>query len=187
MKASDKLLDAALRLFAERGLHATPTAAISEAAGVSTGLLFHHFKGKEALILALYVREKCRMYEAVAAGQAEGLSLRERVKRLFVACVHWMVKYPDSLRFILQVYPTDYRERGEADPALQAHARLSGELFAAGRAVGIFRDLPERLLEEMGFYQMVAIVDFATRHPEFSLTDALEGELFEAFWRIMTK
>lgn len=47
------ILDAAERLFAERGFDATPTASIAEAAGVPKGLLFYYFPGKTDLLRAL--------------------------------------------------------------------------------------------------------------------------------------
>ena len=47
------ILDAAERLFAERGFDATPTSAIAEAAGVPKGLLFYYFATKSQLLRAL--------------------------------------------------------------------------------------------------------------------------------------
>jgi AcrR family transcriptional regulator len=47
------ILDAAERLFAERGYDATPTAAIARAAGVPKGLLFYYFPTKADLLRAL--------------------------------------------------------------------------------------------------------------------------------------
>ena len=39
----------ALRLFGERGYASTPVSAIAAAAGVSQGLLYHYFPGKDRL------------------------------------------------------------------------------------------------------------------------------------------
>ncbi|MDL9980986.1 TetR/AcrR family transcriptional regulator [Microbacterium sp. ASV49] len=47
------ILDAAERLFAERGFDATPTAAIAGSAGVPKGLLFYYFPSKTDLLRAL--------------------------------------------------------------------------------------------------------------------------------------
>jgi len=47
------ILDAAERLFAERGFDATPTVAIAELAGVPKGLLFYYFPSKTDLLRAL--------------------------------------------------------------------------------------------------------------------------------------
>ncbi|MEV4689247.1 TetR/AcrR family transcriptional regulator [Microbacterium sp. LWH3-1.2] len=47
------ILDAAERLFAERGFDATPTTAIADVAGVPKGLLFYYFPTKTDLLRAL--------------------------------------------------------------------------------------------------------------------------------------
>jgi AcrR family transcriptional regulator len=49
----EQLLDAALELFAERGVDGTSVKALAQAAGVTPGLLYHYFESKEALVVAL--------------------------------------------------------------------------------------------------------------------------------------
>jgi AcrR family transcriptional regulator len=48
------LVSAARTLFAERGFAGTGTQEIVEAAGVTRGALYHHFRDKEALFLAVF-------------------------------------------------------------------------------------------------------------------------------------
>ena len=56
LTARARIRDAAVRLFAERGSDGTTVRDIAQAAGVSPGLLRHHFGSKEAL------REACDLY-----------------------------------------------------------------------------------------------------------------------------
>lgn len=51
-----ELLDVALRLFAERGFDATTIADISTAAGTAHGLVYHYFRSKDELLLAVLDR-----------------------------------------------------------------------------------------------------------------------------------
>ena len=51
--ARARILDAAERLFAERGFDATPTSSIAELAAVPKGLLFYYFPSKPDLLRAL--------------------------------------------------------------------------------------------------------------------------------------
>jgi len=44
------ILDAALRICAERGIGGAPTSAISKAAGIAEGSLFTYFKTKDELL-----------------------------------------------------------------------------------------------------------------------------------------
>ncbi|HKE10154.1 MAG TPA: TetR/AcrR family transcriptional regulator [Myxococcota bacterium] len=57
-----RIMGAARRLFAERGFTATSTAAVAGRAGVSEGIVFHHFGSKAGLL------------EAVAADYGRGLA-----------------------------------------------------------------------------------------------------------------
>ncbi|MGB0177166.1 MAG: TetR/AcrR family transcriptional regulator, partial [Owenweeksia sp.] len=49
----EKILDAALKLFAEKGFSAVSTNKVARAAGVSEGLIFRHFTNKEGLLAAI--------------------------------------------------------------------------------------------------------------------------------------
>jgi AcrR family transcriptional regulator len=67
-KSEDKrnaILDAATRLFAERGLTAAPTSEISKQAGVAEGTLLTYFKTKDDLVNALYRKVKLELADAI--------------------------------------------------------------------------------------------------------------------------
>lgn len=49
----EKILEAALQLFAKEGYHATSTSKVAKQAGVSEGLIFRHFINKEGLLQAI--------------------------------------------------------------------------------------------------------------------------------------
>ncbi len=51
--AKEKILDACLALFARHGYANTSTAMLAGAAGISKALLFHHFRSKKELYLAI--------------------------------------------------------------------------------------------------------------------------------------
>jgi AcrR family transcriptional regulator len=70
-KSEDKrnaILDAATRVFAERGLTAAPTSEISKQAGVAEGTLFTYFKTKDDLMNALYREIKLELADAMMSG-----------------------------------------------------------------------------------------------------------------------
>lgn len=62
----EKLLDAALKLFAEKGFHATTTEAIAKSAGLSKGLLYNYFDSKEALLEGVVMRAMDEGHEILA-------------------------------------------------------------------------------------------------------------------------
>ena len=55
-KTVDHILDTALKLFNEQGTSAVSTNHIAEAAGISPGNLYYHFRNKEAIIHDLFER-----------------------------------------------------------------------------------------------------------------------------------
>jgi AcrR family transcriptional regulator len=50
----ERIVEAALDLFAAKGFDRTSTKEIARAAGVAEGLIFHHFDSKESLLAALF-------------------------------------------------------------------------------------------------------------------------------------
>ena len=66
-----KLLQAALELFAARGYNATPVDAIAEAAGVSDGLLYYHFRNKPAVLHAIFEQSLADVQATFAAADRE--------------------------------------------------------------------------------------------------------------------
>ncbi len=79
-----KILEHALRLFAERGYDRTSVRMIAEAAGIAQGLLYNYFESKEHLLREIFAQSirdvQDSFAEAEAAGRAE-----ERIERLIRA------------------------------------------------------------------------------------------------------
>jgi AcrR family transcriptional regulator len=66
------LLDAAVRLFAARGIDRTSLAEIGEEAGYSRGLVNHHFGSKAALVERLAERSQRHFAASLGAGSSGG-------------------------------------------------------------------------------------------------------------------
>ncbi len=60
------ILDAAVRVFARQGYHATRVADIADEAGVAYGLVYHYFRSKEAVMTELFTE---RWSLLLAAGE----------------------------------------------------------------------------------------------------------------------
>jgi len=70
--ARGRILDAAERLFAERGFDHTSTALIAAEARVPQGLIFYHFKTKMELLLAVIREDQATLLEGLLPAQAPG-------------------------------------------------------------------------------------------------------------------
>ncbi|HYP55128.1 MAG TPA: helix-turn-helix domain-containing protein, partial [Solirubrobacterales bacterium] len=62
------LIEAARRLFAERGYASVGTEEIVRSAGVTRGALYHHFSDKRDLFEAVYSQLEAELTERIAAG-----------------------------------------------------------------------------------------------------------------------
>ena len=70
LRTRARILEAALRLFAELGYHAASNAVIAEAAGITRGAMLYHFAGREELVEAAIAHidlERARLFELAAA------------------------------------------------------------------------------------------------------------------------
>src|ERR1700679_353736 len=97
------ILDAATRLFAERGLTAAPTSEISKLAGVAEGTLFTYFKTKDDLINALYREIKLELADAMMSDFPRRAGIRERLQHVWNRYLAWGIKNPSQHKVLQQM------------------------------------------------------------------------------------
>lgn len=91
----ERIVDAALRLFAERGYEAATMRDIAAAADCSLGLAYRYFSGKEALVVELYGRLAEQLADDVEA-QPRG-PLADRFRQAMRALLAQMAPYRATL------------------------------------------------------------------------------------------
>ncbi len=77
-----RILREARRLFTSQGYAAVPMQQIADAASVNKATLYHHFRDKEDLFVAVMAEEFARTTAEVAAAIAAGGTLREQLRRV---------------------------------------------------------------------------------------------------------
>jgi TetR/AcrR family transcriptional regulator, repressor of fatR-cypB operon len=96
----EALLDAALELFAERGFYGTAVPLVAERAKVGAGTVYRYFANKEALVNALFQREKTALGEVLQEALAGTRPVREHFRRLWGALWSFAEQRPQALRFL---------------------------------------------------------------------------------------
>jgi AcrR family transcriptional regulator len=77
-----RTLRAALELFAEHGVSATSYQMIADTVGVTKGAIYHQFKTKDELVVAVAELELSRLEDALAA--AESLDCRDEAREFLL-------------------------------------------------------------------------------------------------------
>jgi AcrR family transcriptional regulator len=106
--ARDRLYATALRLIAARGYEATTLREIAKEAGVSVGLLYRYFPGKQAVVLALY-DELSTEYAREAADMSPG-RWRDRFIFALTTSLHVLEPHRVALRALTPVLVGDPAE-----------------------------------------------------------------------------
>lgn len=79
------ILDAALKVFADKGFHNARLEDIAEAAGFSKASLYNYYENKEVIFLNLANREYLAMVEAIKQVLDPRLPLEENLRRMLTA------------------------------------------------------------------------------------------------------
>jgi AcrR family transcriptional regulator len=115
----ERVLEAGLVLFAERGYHATSIAEIGERAGIAKSVLYYHFGSKAGLYEAILEAETQEAVRRVASAVPEDRNA-PRLQSGVNALLSLLVDRPAAWRLLLRDPP--------ADPSLIAiHERLAHE------------------------------------------------------------
>ncbi len=103
----EAILDAAARLFALRGYHATSMRDIAAAAEMLPGSVYYHFASKEALLLAVYAEGVARIAAKVDAAVARKRTPRARLEAACGAHLEMLLDRSDYAQVVVRVLPQD--------------------------------------------------------------------------------
>jgi AcrR family transcriptional regulator len=140
---------AARELFAERGYTAATTAGVARRAGVSEGIVFHHFGSKEGLLTAVAGEYGRGLAEAMFAGDGLGPTPPSAGAMLARAFAYVRAQGPLSRLLALAPDPTSDRAARRASREEIVSALARG--FAEWSARGLLRPLDPRIAAELLF------------------------------------
>lgn len=142
----DTLMQAAVRLFAAKGIDGTTTREIAAAAGVTEGAIYRHFVGKEALVEEIFHRHYLPFADDLDAAQrvADGTQakLQAVVRRVYAA----FDRDPDLFAFLLLAQHGPMRRIGDG---ARTPVRVIEKLIRAGQRAGTVRRGDPRLLTQI--------------------------------------
>jgi AcrR family transcriptional regulator len=171
----ERILEAAARLFAERGYAAARAEDVAKAAGIAKGSVFQHFGSKEGLFLEVYKRAMASFSAYLAAPQAV------LAKGFFATLRYWLERTEGALRedwvpcrvALLGNYGADLGLRREINRFMKAKDPYGTTAFVRfGRKRGEVRgDVDEDMI--------VSILDWTVeRFQDALLVEELDPGLF---------
>ena len=187
-KSGDKrnaILDAATRLFAERGLTAAPTSDISQVAGVAEGTLFTYFKTKDDLINALYREIKLELADAMMSDFPRKKNVRIRLRHVWDRYVNWGIANAKQRKVLAQltvseVLTKESRNAGSA-PFVEFQIMIRDAIQRR-----VFRsDLPVELISKSLAALVETTIDLTVSNP--SKAKQYRDSGFQMFWSGVTK
>lgn len=142
----EKILEVAESLFARRGYAGVGLQEVATRVGLGKSSLFHHFRGKAQLYLAVLDRVLARIDDRLAAAVAADGSALHRLDRAVDALVDALAEQPATARLLLRALfeeddlPADAAEAAAATDRLTARivSRIDA-LLREGAAAGSLR------------------------------------------------
>jgi AcrR family transcriptional regulator len=145
------ILDAAVRVFARKGYHASRVGDIAEEAGVAHGLLYHYFASKEELLETVFRETWSELLEAFARVADSDEPAVEQLRQVAAILLRSWRRDPDLVRVLVrevgrsQTLPSRVDEIGAVFEAIE-------RIVERGQAEGELRDDVQPRLAAWIFY-----------------------------------
>lgn len=153
----NRILDAALRLFRDRGFDQTTMRDVATEAGVATGAAYYYYRSKEDLVMAFYLRTDQEARESFAKAISSSKELKKRVRGLVEAKFAQFAEHRSLLTALLKA-GVDPRERlspfgAETKPVRDENIAWY-ERALEGSDVSVPKDLAPHLPRLLWLYHM---------------------------------
>ena len=187
-KSEDKrnaILDAATRVFAERGLAASPTSEISKQAGVAEGTLFTYFKSKDDLINTLYREIKLELADAMMSDFPRKKNVRTKLQHLWNRYVKWGIVNPEQRKVLAQLNVSEALTKESRDAGSAPFVEFQTMLRDAIEARVFRNDVPVELISKALAALVEATIDLMASNPAKANRYRETG--FQMYWAALSR
>lgn len=181
----DRVLKAAAVVFAKHGIRGGSIHSIARRSGVSIGSIYHHFKDRDGVAVALFRQQLDSLLAAVCHGFLQAPTAKTALFALVKAYLSWVKRHPQGARLLFFAGPAELKA-SQDNPLDATKAQRLQPMVARVRAwieAGWLRPIPLPLLEVV---LVAPVAELARRSlcgaPELLQGDAV-AQLQEALWR----
>ena len=177
----EQILETAMRLFIEKGIHGTATSLIAREAGVATGTLFHHFASKEDLVHALYHAIYDSLLQYKEAHFDPSADLYDKLRQQWRLDIEWGIAHVEEFHFLERYSFLYYASESAINEIFD---RFQHCLSLFGEAVEQKRMQTEDIdyIREHFIWNIRMNIAFFIEHPEKCTPEAIERS-FEIYWK----
>ncbi len=175
----------------QKGLKGMPAYAINELsglkietkAGIARGALAKNFNSKENYFLACYdfiVKELLSANRSYLKQWSATTSNKELTRQIWFNSIAWWLSEPHYFCFFRRFRLSKWYEERYEDIILSAGAYTN--LARKGKDVSRFPDTLNNFAYELVVEQIINVVNYLRRHPEWSTDTHFLKSTFEAMW-----
>ncbi len=148
-----QILDAAIRVFARQGFHATRVSDIADEAGVAYGLVYHYFRSKDEVLNELFVERWSLLLSAIEETDRAGEAPRAKLAAVASFIVDSYRHDPELMKVIIVEVTRAANSFGRTHlPEIRRAYQSIAKIVEEGQAAGDFRDDVAPMFASMSFY-----------------------------------
>jgi TetR/AcrR family fatty acid metabolism transcriptional regulator len=137
----DRILDAAERVFAQRGFFTAKVADIAKEAGVADGTIYLYFKNKDDLLISLFESRMERVNALLAGAVAGAKTPRDKLMAFVKAYVGMIAEQPTAAEVLtIELRQSTKFMREYSAQRFGELLRLLAGVIAEGQSAGVWSD-----------------------------------------------
>jgi TetR/AcrR family fatty acid metabolism transcriptional regulator len=146
-----QILAAAVKVFAEKGFHASRVGDIAEEAGIAYGLVYHYFASKEDLLETIFRTTWTEMLARVREVEEAGVPAAEAVRQVTALLLRTWRRDPALVRVLVREVTRNQHVQQEIEEITEAMKALE-TIVRRGQESGEFRSELDPRLAAVVFY-----------------------------------
>ncbi len=151
-----QILDAAVRVFAREGFHATRVSDIADEADVAYGLVYHYFPSKEKVLDELFTERWSLLLVAIEEADKSGDDPRDKLRSVARFIIESYRYDPDLMKVIIVEVTRAANSFGRTHlDDIDAAFRLIERIITEGQSTGYFRKEVDPYFASMTFYGVI--------------------------------
>lgn len=140
------IIEAATRVFSERGYHAASMAEIAEAVGIRKASLYHHVRKKEDLLFAIHDQLIDELIGETMAVSSSSLTPAEKLRGVLHVTMRFIARNRDGVTVFLSERRAVAGERWQALVVKRDfYERMVSQIITEGTSSGSFIEIPPNL------------------------------------------